>query len=269
MKRGCFSLITTLMLLLCFTTTAFAAGGRITVTYNNGGSINVLSAVKMEGNVIYVEDDTKVEIVAVPNDGYAVAGVYLNDQSMNISGAGPQTILVAPKGNSVTLRITFIKAENMGNYTQPDESTLPPAAEDNVSSSPAHPSPPSETTTEQPTAIPAQPATTPDPDTPDDTHPETPDVPAEPIAPGMSDELPPETEAPSVPPSILPYPHGNEQQEPSVISTEITNGGVGGLTAPQADTTISDRIVTAAVITGSLAVAAVITVIIIKKGSQR
>lgn len=272
MKKGCISVIATLMLLLCFSPTAFASGGRITVTYNNGGSINVLSAVKMEGNVIYVEDDTKAEIVAVPNDGYSVAGVYLNDQSMNISGSGPQTILVAPKGTSVTLRITFIKSENMGGYTQPEPSEPPATSEPEPDTAPE--TPPTSQLPEQtpepqkPSAVPATPPVSEEPDTPQNeaSGNQNTDAPDTNVT-----SQPPDTQAPAVEttPSSSPLPD-IEQQLPSVITAEISNGGVGGLTDAFADTAEDTaRRTTILIVAGSLAVAAAVTIIIIRKGNRQ
>ena len=131
MKRICTSLFIAFLLLFHMAPLAYAAEGRITVTHNNGGTLQVLSAVKMEGNIIYVTDDTKVELIAVPDDGYEVAGVYLNDQSMNISGSGPQNILIAPNGTSVYLRITFVRSENASQYNpnSPSDSLTSPSGE--------------------------------------------------------------------------------------------------------------------------------------------
>lgn len=271
MKRACITFMALLVLLPCFSTLALAAGGRITVTYNNGGSIDVLSAVKIEGNVIYVEDDSKVEIVAVPNDGYEVAGVYLNDQSMNISGSGPQTILVAPKGTSVTLRITFIKSENMDGYTKPETATPSPTP------APDEPSlPPAETTQREPTpeqtpTPPPQATTTPKTESTDAASTDEPvglpnDTPDAGITePNPDADISPEI---SASPATPPVP-SQLQQEPSVITTEISNGGVGGLTELQMDSGNKDRMVTVIIVAGSLAVAAAITIIIVKKGNQR
>lgn len=271
MKRACITFIAILVLLPCFSTLAFAAGGRITVTYNNGGSINVLSAVKMEGNVIYVEDDSKVEIVAVPNVGYEVAGVYLNDQSMNISGSGPQTILVAPKGTSVTLRITFIKSENMDGYTKPETAApYPTPAPDEPSPPPAETTQP-EPTPEQTPNPPPQATTTPKTESPAATPTDEPvDLPDDATDAGSAEPNPDANTSPdaSAPTATPPVP-SQLQQEPSVITTEISNGGVGGLTELQMDSGNKDRMVTVIIVTGSLAVAAAITIIIVKKGNQR
>jgi len=271
MKRACISVVVALTLLLCFSTTASASGGRIAVTYNNGGSINVLSAVKMEGNVIYVEDDTKVEIVAVPNDGYSVAGVYLNDQSMNISGSGPQTILVAPKGTSVTLRITFTRSENMGGYTQPEQSAPSTVPEDTDTTAQPPTIPPSEPPPEQAKETPPPSAAVPESDNtetpPADAPADQPDDAPDESAGEPSSE--PDEGMDLQPTPTVPYTPNPSQQTHAVISTEINNGGVGGLAAPMRDTVNAERITTIAIVACSLAVSLVITVIIIRKGNQR
>lgn len=218
---------------------AYAAGGTITVSYNNGGSVTVVSAVTMEDNIIYVEDNTKVQLLAVPNEGYEVKGVYLNDQSMGISGAGTKTIDVAPNGSDVFLRVTFIKSELAGKVPEDPPAVTP-------TSVPAEHTPPvPEPTKPVPTSSPAAPSETPlqtqapeETETPEETEPPTP-TPIEPVIIN--------------PPVDTPY------------IAPIANGGIGGLETSD-ESGLSQRAKTLiAVVGGSILLAGIITVYLIRK----
>lgn len=218
---------------------AYAAGGTITVSYNNGGSVTVVSAVTMEGNVIYVEDNTKVQLLAVPNEGYEVKGVYLNDQTMGISGAGTKTIDVAPNGSDVFLRVTFVKSELAGKV--PEE---PPA----VTPTPA----PIEHT--QPAPEPTKPVPASPPVAPSETQPQT-------SAPEITD-VPEESETPTPMPTkpvIINPPEDTPYIEP------IANGGIGNLESPNASRLSQNTKTWITVVGASILLAAIITIYLIRK----
>ena len=217
---------------------AYAAGGTITVSYNNGGSVTVVSAVTMDGNVVYVEGNTKVQLLAVPNEGYEVKGVYLNDQTMGISGTGTKTIDVAPNGSDVFLRVTFIKSALAGKAPEDPPAVTPTT-------------PPSENT--PPVPEPTEPAPA-SPVAPSETAPQT-------QAPEET-KTPEETEAPTPTPTepvIITPPEDTPYIEP------IANGGIGGLENPNASGLSQSAKTGIAVVGTSILLAGIITVYLIRK----
>lgn len=261
--RALLRVMAVLTSILCISVTAYAATGSVTITYNNGGSIQVLSQVKTEGNVVYVDDDNPVEFKVVPNSGYTIKGVYMNNQSLNISGTEAKTVSIAPKGTDVQVRATFIKTDVAEN--------LPPTKQD--------PEPqPEPDTPSQPEA----PATTdPKPETPSKEKPEQ-----KPIEEAPSSQTPSKTEEPSQGEKSQDetQPSDNEQAqnekptgapiEPpkggdaaSIIGEyDIDNPGIGGL-AEQNDSGSARVVRMFAAIAGAAAIAVCAMMYVIKKRS--
>lgn len=131
MKKALFNIAAFVIAIVACFSAAKADGGSVTVNYNNGGTIQVLSTVSTEGNVIYVSDDTEVVIKVIPNEGYVIRGVWLNDYSMGISGKEAQNVSVKPNGLNVFLRITFQKEdlppahENTNKQNEPEQKSEP------------------------------------------------------------------------------------------------------------------------------------------------
>ena len=131
MKKVLFNIAAFVIAIATCFVAAKADGGSITVNYNNGGTIQVLSTVSTEGNVIYVSDDTEVVIKVTPNEGYVIRGVWLNDYSMGISGKEAQNVSVKPNGLNVFLRIAFQKEdlppanENTNKQNEPEQKSEP------------------------------------------------------------------------------------------------------------------------------------------------
>lgn len=92
--------------------TALAAGS-VVITTNSGGTVgNFKGQVSASGGgssvTIYVNDDNPIQFDIIPNDGYQIYGVYMNDQALaGYQGPGIKTVQVSPKGSTVHIRVNF------------------------------------------------------------------------------------------------------------------------------------------------------------------
>lgn len=236
--------------------TAFAAGS-VVITTNTGGVVtNFRGQASTSGSgesiTVYVNDDNPITFDIVPNEGYQIYGVYMNDQELSgYSGKEAQTLQISPKGATVRIRVNFRSDAAMeaptGQITLPQK-TATPTATPTPTPTPAPSKAPQQTTSETtskpvPTSMPAQVVPEEEEESPDSTPSPSPTpVSEEGVSPAPS---------PSAQPSESPNPE--DSSDPSLendvssegLSTmenhstgalngaEITDGGVGTVSAKE------------------------------------
>lgn len=117
-------LLISVLTVLCITVVpAFADDGRVTVTQNEGGSVELHSDAKKVADGVYqVSGNSQILFYITPDDGYTLAHVYFNEQDLGYGGTGTKQVWLSPNGSSTALRVEF-------------ESITPPISSEEVNSS--------------------------------------------------------------------------------------------------------------------------------------
>ena len=259
------------LLIVCLSTmlaVSANAAGEVTVTYNTGGSISVLSSVSQNGNTFTVEDDKQIDFQVTADAGYLIQEIYQDDTSMNMGGTTTRTVTVTPNNTSVRLRVMFIQdgiaTQYPGSTTHPLPSVepgIPPAAssapEDGQQSQGVEPSPPPSPTPVVEPAKGSQPASLP---VLHDSHSITTSVPTKPPTNtiGADDIIPP----------AVSTGNASVEKAPNSLIEDDSNIGVGSLEAKNNDTLSAETYRLIGILAGCVLLAAVFVLSLVKRGKR-
>ena len=282
-------MLSVLVCAVCFSTTALAAGS-VVITTNSGGTVgNFKGQVSASGGgssvTIYVNDDNPIQFDIIPNDGYQIYGVYMNDQALaGYQGPGTKTVQVSPKGSTVRIRVNFRSDAAMDAPIGDNNQTSQQPAEEPAATPAPTPAPTPKPTptptkapaaqaqqTPKPTETPQEPqedpstdekSPTPSPSPTPETGTPAPSESPSPTASGSPSPTPEPSAEPTADPDGILTPENNENGggKGSLNAADIEDGGVGNI-SPEEEGSIDITTIIIGVAIGAAAIASAAVVV--------
>ena len=131
MKKRFVSIVIIFLLVLSCSIPAFADDGRVTVTQNEGGKVELHSdAEEIAPGVFTVKGNAQILFYITADEGYTLSHVYFNEQDLGYIGTGTKHVWLSPNGASTALRVEFTLLDSSSS-----ESAAPSSETETLSSS--------------------------------------------------------------------------------------------------------------------------------------